>query len=350
MPQVHINGKWLGQPQTGVQRYAGELSRRVVQAADIDWVLHVPRGASAPEWATASGVTVRRAPVAGQLFEQLYLPVVTWRELLLNFGGVAPLVKRRQAVTFFDATPFRFSSTYRKAFVVYYFVALFLLSRTVRRVATISDFSRSELADVLRIDPSRITVVPCASSAIASAEPVEPDLPGIGDDAYLVVGTFARHKNLLEPVRAIAASGRTVVVVGAAADDKVYARAETGFGDGVIVAPRLSDPELAWLYRRAKALVFPSLYEGFGLPVLEAQIVGCPVIASDAASIPEVGGDAALYFDPHSVENLLAVVENFENTPGLREELISRGFKNVFRYSWDESADSVVGWVRGGEW
>lgn len=349
MPIVHINGKWLGQPFTGVQRYSDEVSRRVVCADGIDWVLHVPRGDAVPGWAGSSPVTVRRAPVGGVVFEQFYLPIATRRQLLLNFGGVAPLCKRRQSVTFHDATPFRFPSTYRRLFVAFYFVAYFLLSRTARRVNTVSEFSRKELSSVLRRDIDRFHLAPCAAGAIVSVDPIEPEMPDVSN-AYLVVGTFALHKNLMGPIRALAGSGRRVVVVGAATDDKVFARSDEAFGDNVVVAKRLTDAELAWLYRRVKALVFPSRYEGFGLPVLEAQALGCPVIASDAASIPEVGGNAAIYFDPDDVGDLIRAVDEFENSFVLQRELIEKGMQNSSRYSWELTAESVVGWVRGGEW
>lgn len=349
MPQVHINGKWLGQPFTGVQRYSAEVASRVVLADGVDWVLHVPRDATPPDWALEGSVDVRVSRVNGLVFEQFHLPWASRGRLLLNFGGVAPLLKRRQSVTFHDATPFRFPSTYRRTFVLFYFVAYFLLSRSARRVSTVSEFSRRELAAVLRLSPSRIHVVPCAAGGIGSATPVAPDVPDVAD-AYLVVGTFAKHKNLLDPVRAIAASGRHVVVVGAAADDKVYARSSETFGPGVTVAQRLTDGELAWLYGRVRALVFPSAYEGFGLPVLEAQVLGCPVIASRAASIPEVGGNAALYFEPTDIDAMMTQINVFENTVGKREEMIGQGFENSLRFSWDRTAKIVVDWVRGGEW
>ena len=94
----------------------------------------------------------------------------------------------------------------------------------------------------------------------------------------------------------------------------------------------VSDTQLTWLYTHAEALIFPSLYEGFGLPPLEAMRLGCPVLASNAASIPEVCGDAALYFDPQDPETLLAQIEQF---PSLKKELVLAGVQRSSAYTWE---------------
>ncbi|MFN8032357.1 MAG: glycosyltransferase family 1 protein [Mycobacterium sp.] len=345
MPSVHINGKWLGQPFTGVQRYSEELARHVVADHGIDFVLHVPKGARVPTWSEAPNVTVRRAPLAGVAFEQLYLPAATAGRLLISFGGMAPVLKRRQLVTFHDATPFRFPETYRKAFVAFYLVAYLLLARTARRVMTVSEFSKRELAEVLRVEPSRFLVVACAADSLTRVPAQQPDLPW-HPGTYLLVGTLARHKNVVAPASALADSGRHVVVVGAGGDARVYAGNSADLADNVVVAQRLTDAELRWLYENAAALVFPSLYEGFGLPVLEAQSLGCPVIASDRASIPEVGGDGALYFDPDDVTGLLQHAETLESDSSAADKLVDLGHRNASRYTWATSASTVLAAIR----
>ncbi|BBZ79846.1 glycosyl transferase family 1 [Mycolicibacterium anyangense] len=345
MPPVHINGKWLGQPFTGVQRYSEELARHVVADRGIDFVLHVPKGARVPDWALAPNVTVRRAPLAGLAFEQLYLPVATAGRVLLSFGGMAPLAKRRQIVTFHDANPFRFPQTYRRTFVAFYLVAYLLLVRTARRVLTVSEFSKSELAQVLRVKPSRFLVVGCAADSLTQVSARQPDLPW-HPQTYLLVGTLARHKNVPQPTAALAGSGRHVVVVGAGGDAHVYSSAGADLSDNVVVAQRLTDGELRWLYENAAALVFPSFYEGFGLPVLEAQALGCPVIASNRASIPEVGGDGALYFDPENVTELLQHAHTLESDSSAADKLVDLGRRNASRYTWTTSANRVLAAIR----
>uniref|UniRef100_A0A5Q5CD67 Glycosyl transferase, group 1 n=1 Tax=Mycobacterium sp. (strain JLS) TaxID=164757 RepID=A0A5Q5CD67_MYCSJ len=346
MGPVHVNGKWLAQPLTGTQRYATEMVRRLVAAEAVDLVLHVPRGVDVPPWASAPRVLTRHAPVGGVVFEQLYLPVVTAGRMLLNFAGPAPLLKRCQLVTMHDATAFRHPHTFRRLFVAFYFVMYMLLARTARQVVTVSEFSAGELAEVLRVDRRRFLVIPCAADGLARITPVRPDLDVDGGQ-YLVVGTLARHKNLTGAVAALTSSGRDVVVVGAAGREQVFSAA-SGLESAATVAGRLTDAELAWLYRNSRALVFPSKYEGFGLPVLEAQILGCPVICSSAAALPETGGGGALYFDPDDTEDLLRRVEEFEVGDDLAGLLRDRGRANAQRFSWQLSADRLLGWLGAG--
>lgn len=342
-PEVHVNGKWLAQNITGTQRYAGEMVRALAEGGRVRLVVHVPAGASVPGWMRSAAVDVRDAPLRGQLFEQVYLPFATRGKLLLNFAGPAPLIKRRQLVTMHDANTFRFRRSYRRAFVAFYAVMYWTLARTARQLVTVSEFSAAELADVLGVSAQRFLVAPCAADSLSTVEPVRPDLAA-GCEHYLVVGTLAVHKNLVAPVEALAESGRRTVVVGAAGDDQVFSRAQSMDGRAV-VAGRLTDAELAWLYRNSLALVFPSKYEGFGLPPLEAQVMGCPVVCSNAASLPEVCGDGALYFDPDDMNTLIAQLDRLENDSGLVADLRHRGTLNARRFSWAKSADAVADWV-----
>ncbi|WP_234835054.1 glycosyltransferase family 4 protein [Mycolicibacterium stellerae] len=320
------------------------MVRALAQGRHLQMVVHVPAGAAVPDWMRTDGIEVRRAPLSGQLFEQIYLPIATMGKLLLNFAGPAPILKRRQLVTMHDATTFRYRRTFRPAFVAFYTVMYWILARTARQLITVSHFSAGELADVLGVSVDRFLVAPCAADSLLSGDPIRPDLEHDGD-RYLVVGTLARHKNLIGPVVALAESGRTTVVVGVAGDSQVFAKTQSM--DGVaVIAGRLSDDELAWLYRNSRALVFPSKYEGFGLPPLEAQVLGCPVISSNAASLPEVCGDGALYFDPDDNRSLIEALDRLENDDELADELRRRGAANARRFSWENSANVVADCIR----
>jgi glycosyltransferase involved in cell wall biosynthesis len=341
--QVHVNGKWLAQELTGTQRYANEIVRAIVTADCFDLVIHVPADARIPEWAHRQRVTIRRAPVRGIVFEQLYLPVVTAGKVMVNLAGPAPLLKRRQLVAMHDATPFRYPRTFRRAFVALYFVMYTLLGRTAEGLLTVSRFSADELTRVLRIPAGRFIIAGCAADSLIATEPSRPALD-TGGDHYLVVGTQAHHKNLTAPVIAVAESGRNIVVVGIAGNDQVYSATSSLEGHAV-VAGRLTDAELVWVYRNTRALIFPSKYEGFGLPPLEAQALGCPVVCSTAASLPEVCGDGALYFDPDDPKTLLAQLDRLESEPDLADRLRCRGAANAQQYSWHASAKKVIDWL-----
>ncbi len=103
-----------------------------------------------------------------------------------------------------------------------------------------------------------------------------------------------------------------------------------------------SDELLASLYKNAFCFIYPSLYEGFGIPLLEAMSLGCPIIASTASSIPEVTGDAAILFDPNSMDSLISAIESLMESESRRNKLIERGFEREKRYSWDKTADDTL--------
>ncbi|CAN5255327.1 hypothetical protein BH11ACT5_BH11ACT5_22770 [soil metagenome] len=331
-PRLTVNGKWLGSRQSGMQRYAGEVARRILTLSPEARVI-APANAVLPDWLPESRVT--RSRLSGVPFEQLELPWRARGTTLLNLAGAAPLVKRDQLVVMHDATPARFPKTFSRRFVAWYSVMNRVLARRARHLATVSEFSRRELADVLGVD--RFTFAPNGHEhLLASAEsPLRPS-----GDYVLCVGNLTPNKNLVPVVTALAASGIRVVVVGAGGASNVYAQQAGLDIAGVELAGRVTDGELAALLRGATALVFPSLYEGFGLPIVEAQALGCPVIASDRASIPEVAGDGALYFDALDPAQAVALVQSLG--ADTREALQQRGYANVAHFTWDATAMALL--------
>jgi glycosyltransferase involved in cell wall biosynthesis len=152
------------------------------------------------------------------------------------------------------------------------------------------------------------------------------------------------NKNLDFAIRAFEALGDTgqkLVVVGGTAPTVFRAKGAASTGK-IIYAGRLTDAEIAALERHATAFIFPSLYEGFGIPPLEAMTQGCPVLAADIPSIREASGKAALYFDPVKEHELVSAMKRITADQDLRDELRAEGRRNVARFSWDASADRVL--------
>ena len=178
------------------------------------------------------------------------------------------------------------------------------------RLITVSNFSRARLIHHFPESAGKITVIHSGCDHFSDVVPVP--VAGVPDRFFLYVGNGKPHKN------------RGLLI-------------EAGI-DLVEVGPSnpVSAGELTWLYLNAEALLFPSLYEGWGLPPLEAMHLGCPVIASNAASIPEACGDAALYFDPRSKEQLC---EQIKQLPKVREELIRAGKKRASQFTWRQAAE-----------
>ena len=188
-------------------------------------------------------------------------------------------------------------------------------------VITISEFTRSEVVDLLGTPPEKVHAIPIAVEA-----PFTADGPRAEGDYVLAVGTLEPRKNLALVQQAARALGASLRVVGA-----------RGWG-GVDVdgwLGRVSDEELAALYRGARCLVYPSLYEGFGLPVLEAMACGAPVVTSRGGATEEVAGDAAVFVDPLDPAAIAAGIEEAAAQSG---ELRAKGLERARAFSWDRVA------------
>jgi glycosyltransferase involved in cell wall biosynthesis len=159
---------------------------------------------------------------------------------------------------------------------------------------------------------------------------------------------MAKHKNiqaLLGIADALADQHIQVVLVGGA-NQRVFGTSETSAESNIIRAGYVADGELKSLYESALCFVFPSLYEGFGIPPLEAMQMGCPVVASNAAALPEVLADAALYASPLDQAELLAQIVRIRDDAGLRQALVEAGRLRASRYQWDDSARALLSLCR----
>ncbi|HET91782.1 MAG TPA: glycosyltransferase family 1 protein [Chloroflexi bacterium] len=170
---------------------------------------------------------------------------------------------------------------------------------------------------------------------------------GIQGDYFLYVGTLQPRKNLARLIAAFAAleSDATLVLAGQRGwlyDDLWAGVRRQGLEGRVLFPGYVSAEQKAALMSGALAFLFPSLYEGFGLPVLEAQACGCPVVTSDTSSLPEVAGDAALLVDPHDTAAITAALDRLTADSPLRRDLIARGLVNLRRFSWKTSAQAVL--------
>jgi glycosyltransferase involved in cell wall biosynthesis len=237
---------------------------------------------------------------------------------------------------------------YSRPFVAWYRLLFARLGRRAERLFTVSAFSRTRLALRLGLPESRFQVLPNAADHLDSvvADDTVLDRHDLrGKRFLLAVASANPTKNLAALVQAFAsqvASDLRLVIVGGT-NARVFADDVADVTDppGVTRTGSLADAPLKALYRHALALVFPSRYEGFGLPVLEAMAQCCPVGASNAASLPEVCGDAALYFDPGSIPAIAAAIERLVADADLRDRLRQAGQRQAGKYSWAGTAEQL---------
>jgi glycosyltransferase involved in cell wall biosynthesis len=201
--------------------------------------------------------------------------------------------------------------------------------RTARRVIAVSDFTKRELVELFDLDETKILVVPNAVD-----DTFTPNGPAADGDYVLAVGTLEPRKNLPRVVEAARRAGVELRVVG----ERGWGEVELD-GKGVRWLGRVADEQLAELYRGARVVAYPSLYEGFGIPVLEAMACGAPVVTSRGGAMEEVADGAAVLVDPTDPAEIAA---GLEQAVAQRAELVPRGLERARAFTWAAVAEATV--------
>lgn len=204
------------------------------------------------------------------------------------------------------------------------------------RIIAVSQFTALQVESLLGVERSRIHVIP---HGVERAAPVKPRR----ERMVLFVGAIQKRKNVARLVRAFERMPRawTLVLAGAAdgfgAGEELAAVSASSRKDDIRVEGYVTRDELESLYARASIFAFPSLDEGFGMPVLEAMARDVAVVTSNCSAMPEVAGDAALLVDPHEVDDIADALARLAVEDGFREELVERGRRRVQHFSWDRA-------------
>jgi glycosyltransferase involved in cell wall biosynthesis len=340
-----INGKFLTQRMTGVQRFAYEL----VSALDglIESSDRIKLGVPL---STKNTLSLRAIPVVvigthqGVRWEQCDFPAYCRKQhaIPVNLCNAAPL-RNPGVVCIHDVKVKRFPRYFNGKFRVWYEVMFRRIASHARCVLTVSEFSKREIMETLRIPETRIFVIPDSWQHLAKVVP-DPDVLEryhVQDKRFFfMLGSLEPNKNLSWIANEARMNSNETFLVSGNIDVHVFASdKECTFPPNVRFIGYASDEEVKGLMKHCKALLFPSFYEGFGVPPLEALSVGAPVIVSDIPVLKEIYRDAALYIDPHRndyrLQDLLAVPTN--------------GAEAVLEtYSWEASARKLLSVLREG--
>ena len=346
---IYINGRFLTQPSTGVQRYAREIVANFDLLLENSELEHkvcirclVPRGT--PSNTSWKNITLEEVGINhGNLWEQIDLPLYLKGGFLFSPANSGPFLHQNQAVTFHDASVFAIPHAYSFWFRLKYKLIFRSLARLAKVIFTDSKFSQTELSRYLKQSSEKFKVIHLAGDYIDRIQADTSILSrhNLSKDRYVfMVGSQSPHKNLAAVRDAVELINSDIKVVFVGGQYQKVFNKEIGRATtkNIIVLGYITDEELRALYLNALGFIFPSFYEGFGLPILEAMHCGCPVLCARAASLPEVAGEAALFFDPMRGSSIAKAIDNIFINQQLRNELIQKGYQRTKEFSWQTTA------------
>jgi len=339
-----VNARFVTQNITGVQRYAIELSRQLKKLLGDKVHFVSPKNIAHLDLAEELDIHIV-GNRTGHLWEQIDLPMYLKSiasPILLNLGNTAPLFYSNKISTVHDIAYERFARTFSWKFRLFYKILIPKLIISSKHIITVSEFSKKEISDFYKTDDKKISVVYHSVS-----EKFKPSVKKNSEKYILAVSSLNYRKNLQSLVKAFNQLNDSKVKLFLVGDknrnfDNSKPPNEIENNPNIVFKAHVDDDELIYLYSNAICFVYPSLYEGFGIPPLEAQACGCPVICSNVASLPEVYRDSVLYCNPYDIDDIKEKIILVSNNEALRNELRQKGFENIRRFSCEQSAKKLL--------
>ncbi len=360
--KIVINALQYKQNSSGIGVMIRELFGAYSRTGNRQCQVYMPK--DAPEIALGqAGEEVRLSFAYAQslrrmFFQSMLLGRHCENAVLLTTDSKIPFILPKSCVVLpviTDLAVYRLRETYKLSRVLWWRLQYRYLCRRANRFLAISEFTKREMVELLDIPADKIEVVPCACGRhfqpVLDKEELAAvrrkyDLP---ERFVLFVGNFNPRKNLERLMRAFdllkeeRALPQCLVIAGEQGWKFDKARALSGIKNQTEIhfCGFVADGDMPALYSAADLFVFPTLYEGFGIPVLEAQSCGAPVLTSDCSSLPEVGGAGAVYVDSLSVQSIAGGMRQILEDKQLAEKLVELGYENVRRFSWKKSAERL---------
>jgi len=347
--KIIINARFLTQNITGVQRFAIEISKQLKELYQDNIEFVSPKNVKHKSLANELNVKII-GNKTGHLWEQIDLPKYLKQRgnpLLLNLANTAPYLYKNKIITLHDVAFIRFPQTFNWKFRLFYKLLIPNIIKSSKYIITVSEFSKKEIMKFYKLRSSEITVVYNAPANIFKK------IKTTYKDKYiLAVSSLNFQKNFYSLIKAFnLLQDKNIKLYLVGGFNKNFANVELikaiNSNKNIIFKGRVDDEKLVKLYSNAICFVYPSLYEGFGIPPLEAQACGCPVIVSNVASLPEVCKDSALYCNPYDIDDIKEKIEILVKDENLQKELIKKGFENIKRFSWEESAKKIISLIKG---
>ncbi|WP_413668204.1 glycosyltransferase family 4 protein [Mucilaginibacter sp. Mucisp86] len=339
---VIINARFLTQKITGVQRFAIEICR-ALKKLNPDVIFVCPHNILNKELAAELDAVVI-GKRTGNIWEQVDLRnylIANNKPVLINLCNTGLLFYRNQIVTIHDMSYKVNPSWFSKKFYYWYNFLIPHIANNSLKILTVSNSSKDDIIKFLRLPAHKIKVIYNATSMNI---PENQDPFPVQDKYLLTISSLDPRKNLTNLITAFndLDSNVKLVIVGLKSDNFAAAFDSKLINEKVIIKGYVSDRDLANLIKHAEAFIYISLYEGFGLPPLEAMQLECPVILSNIPVHKEIYNDSALYADPNNVKDIRNKITNLLGDDNLKKQLILKGNNNIKRFSWDNSAKELL--------
>ena len=354
--KIYINARFLSQQKsrlTGVQRYAIQVIcalDSLIETGEIDknkFSITLISPKSIQYTLPLKHISLEKVGfMNGHLWEQIELPFYSRNGFLLNLTNTAPIARSIQIATIHDVSVFAIPHAYSFTFRTWYKLIFIGLKNRTKAFITVSHFSKNEIIKYLGVNSNKIHAIYEGKEHIYA---IDSDISLLQKNHLLdkrfilLVSSMSPHKNFITTLQAIEQLADTEIyfVIVGINYPKVFMPPKLQSSEKVMHLGFVSDSELKALYEHAFCFLHPTLYEGFGLPPLEAMACGCPVVLSNTTALPEIFGDAALYFDPSDPEDIASKVKQLINSHQLQKELIQKSKQHAELFSWKKCAQDI---------
>lgn len=347
MRKVYINGRFLTQKITGVQRYALEMVKGIDREIDhnknYEFIILVPKNIK--QTISLNNIKIKIVGyLKGHLWEQIELPLYSKDGILLNFCGCAPILKKNQIVTIHDAAVCAMPESFSFLFRTWYKFMFYIVGKRAKKVFTVSNFSKKEINKYFNIPLEKIDVT---YNGIDHMKNIKPDESIFSkctiekNNYVLAVSSLNPSKNFKLILETAKISPEINFVIAGGTNSTVFKEQGLEIASNVKFIGYVNDKELVALYKYASCFVYPSIYEGFGIPPLEAMYFNCPVIVSNIEVFKEIYKDNVLYCDKYNVDSLLEKIILLMKSKNLKNKIINKSKQLVDIYKWEKSSKKI---------
>jgi glycosyltransferase involved in cell wall biosynthesis len=346
-----VNCRFLSQKITGTQKFASEICKELIKQEkdivflsnpnilqkDIAKELNVKIiGHKSYKW-----FKLFKLP-SGLLWEQLILPFYIKNNYpnakLINLINLAPILYENNVVVLHDVAFKKYPEFFKKIFLLVYNTLVPIILKRAKKIFTVSEFSKSEIVEFFKVDDKKIDVI---YNAVDNK--IKFKIEEKKEKYILAVGSLEPRKNISKLIEVISNQEDLNLIIVGEQNSKVFnSNTDIKVSNNIKFTGYVDNNELEILYQYATAFIYPSLYEGFGIPPLEAQSFGIPAIVSDIPVFHEVYDDSVLYVNPYSSTDILEGIKKLMSDDTLQYSLIEKGYENIKKYSWDKSAKKLL--------